>query len=489
MIRSFEEATTDVFGDILTKKREKRRLRVGLLLCGYFEYWRMYPELEAMVKADLAVVTRRIGELPVTLTVPEMCDTLDAAEDAGRRFEDEKIDAVIVVGGTYITDFITLHALNHVPNVPVLLFSIQTAQDVDPASDYCHSLRNSGIIGTSQLTGTFRKLGRKFRTVVGSLNDDRAYGKIRTWIAALQAILDIKERNIGVIGHVFRGMYDLELSKTFLKATFDVNVIYIQSEHLTGEWEKVTDAESEALADTLLTRFRTRDITRDDIVRACRLGIAMGRLAERFRLDALCFLDQHFLQRMTRTSARLGASLLIENDRLDAVCCEGDLGGLVTMLLYRSLTGEAGLMGEWGEYDETLNAALVIGHGIASPKLATSDADITITPTPEEWGFDGNGANYEFIMKPGPVTIAHLLETPDGYRMLLSGAESLSYPTIRYSELHAMLKVVTPVKEYLEKMLDAGIAHHCIIAPGDVTDALRTVAETLGLAVLTPERL
>lgn len=484
IIQSFEAASGDSFGDIISEKKQRGKLKIGLLTCGYFEYWRMYPDgLRAQVEADLQTVTERI-EAQVGPTLHSgMVDTLDSADAAGKRFAQEQIDLLILVEGTYIPDFISLHAINYVRHVPLIILSTQTADDIDPDSNYQHSLRNSGIIGVAQLTGTLRKMNRPFKTVVASLHEEEGYKKIRRYALAVRAISDIREANVGVIGHVFRGMYDLELSKTFLKSTFDVNIIYIQSTHLLEEWEAVQPAESKALADSLCKRFKLRGVTGDDVLRACQLAIAMRRLAERFRLDAMCFLDQHYVQKQTRTSARMGASLLMEQHGI-TTSCEGDLGGLVMMMLMQSISGIPALMGEWGEFDTRTNSCFIIGHGIASSELAVSDEAVTLTRTPEEWGFDGAGLNYEFILKPGPATIGHLLEVSGGYRMLLSPAQSLPYKTLAYDELHALLKVQMPVRDYCEKIFDAGVAHHCIVGLGDMTASLRAVADILGLETL-----
>jgi L-arabinose isomerase len=444
----------------------------------------MYPKsLKANVEQDFQTITARLAGICDRLVPSGMVDTLDSADRAGKLFREAGIDALIVVEGTYVPDFISLHAINHVKRVPVLFFSTQTEDNLDPKSNYEHSLRNSGLIGVAQLTGTFRKMERSYRVVVGSIQDERAYERIQAFLQAVQAIEDVREANIGVIGHVFRGMYDLELSKTFFKSAFDVNIINIQSSHLLDEWQAVAGPEVEEQTGALLARFKTRGVARDDVYRAVRLSVALHRLAEKFRLNALCFLDQHFIQRQTQTSARIGASLMMENTDLVATC-EGDLGGLVMMLMMRSISGQAGLMGEWGEYDAASNSCFVIGHGIGTPDLAVSDEAITLTPTPEEWGFTGAGLNYEYIMKPGKATLGHFIETAHGYKMLVSPVESIPYPTLEYNELHAMLKVKKPVKEYLEEILMSGVTHHCIVGLGDMSQTLTCAAELLNLKTL-----
>ncbi len=480
-IKSFEEANGTTFGDILTNKKVNKKIKIGLFTGGYFEYWRMYPDsLKKNVESDMERVRNNFKNRFQNVICSEMVDTLDAADEAGKLFKEEDIDVLVIAYGTYLPDFMTMHVINQLKNVPVIFLSVQNTERIDTKSDYEHSLRNSSTIGIAQITGTMRKLGRSYKVVVGSIDDERAYEKIEVYIKAIQAVSDLKESNIGVIGNVFRGMYDLELSKTFLKSAFDVNVIYIQSGHLLAEWEKVEESEVKKVADKLLKRFKKRDVTENDVMRAIKLAIAMKRLAERFRLDAMCFLDQHFVQKQTLTTARIGASLLMEQTDM-TVACEGDLGGLVTMMLMRSISGQHALMAEWGEYDAQINSCLLMGHGIGVPSLAKSDADITLTRTPEEWGFEGGGLNYELIVKPGKATVAHTIETTEGYKMIVSPVESVDMPPLPYNELHAMVKVKTPIKDYLEKVFESGVTHHCIVGSTDMSRELMAVAELLEL--------
>ena len=483
IIKSFEEADSDVFGDILYEGRKKKDVKVGLLTCGYFEYWRMYPEnLKKNVSSDMERVRENFRKRFDNIVYSDLVDTLDGAESAGNMFASEDIDALIIAYGTYMPDFITLHVINKVKDIPVIFYSVQNSDFVDKVGNYEHSLRNSGVIGIAQITGTMRKMNRDYKVIVGSIDDERAYNKVETHIKAVKAIADIKEANIGVIGNVFRGMYDLELSKTFLKSTFDVNVIYIQASHLLAQWETVTDAEVDETAAKLLGRFKKRGVTDDDVKRACKLAIAMEKLAKKFRLDAMCFLDQHFVQKQTLTTARIGASLLMEYSDI-TVTCEGDLGGLVTMMLLKSISGIPALMGEWGEYDVENNASLIMGHGIGVPPLAASDDRVTLTRTPEEWGFDGAGLNYELILKPGPATVGHIIETVNGYKMIISPCESVDFPTLQYDELHALVKFKTPIKEYLEKVFENGVTHHSIVGLTDMSEVLKLVCEYLKVEV------
>lgn len=111
--------------------------------------------------------------------------------------------------------------------------------------------------------------------------------------------------------------------------------------------------------------------------------------------------------------------MLMEQDRF-MVACEGDIGGLVMMDLMRRFTGNLPFQAEWGQFDVRNNALFLLGHGIGSPELAVSEQAVKLTSSPEEWGFKGNGLNYELILKPGTVTMGHFLNRGDSYQMLVS---------------------------------------------------------------------
>jgi len=480
-ILSFESSDTGPWGDILSSRLDRtKKTRVGFLGCGYFEYWRMFSD---QFKQDVLADVRRIAERldrDFDVVYSGIVDTLDAADRAGRDFAENKVDVVVVVEGTYLPDFITLHALSYVPEAPVVLFTTQVAEDISPNDNYEALMRNSSLIGTAQLSGTFQKMGRKYDVVVGSIEEDRPYIEISKLVKTFHVARRLKDLSIGVVGHVFRGMYDLENDKTKIKGALGPDVIYVEMSHLVKQWEAVTDAEAMEVAESMVARFTMRGTTKEDLVRSCKVGIAMERLIDHLNLDALCFLGQHYIEKEVGAPARIGASLILDKGE-HIIASEGDLAGLVIMQAMNWLTGNSPLQAEWGQYDASHNAIFMVGHGVASPALASSDAAVTLTGSPEEWGFEGNGANIEFIMKPGVVTMAHLLNTANGWQMLISKGESLEYPCLPCDEIHALVKVDMPVKDYLVEIQRKGVPHHVIIVHGDICEELKMLSRIMGI--------
>lgn len=484
-ITSFDsgDAGDIAFGDILTEKKPLTGdLKVGLLGCGYFEYWRMYPPLRETVENDLAGARDRFAKR-FDVVYPGMVDTLDKADAAGAAMAAESVEVVVVMEGTYLPDFITLRALDHLRDPLVIFFNSQTGNDVNPEDDYSATMRNSALIGISQLTGSFRKMGRDYEVVVGEIADEAAYDEIERIVKAKAIQRKLRDYTIGVVGHVFRGMYDLEFDKAKVRGSLGPDAMTIQADHLVDVWRDIPDAEAAEAASKLTTRFKSKGLKAEDVQASMKLGLAMRELSEKYRLDGLCFLGQHYIEKMTGAPARMGASMLIEEDRF-MVACEGDIAGLVMMEMSRSLSGSVPLQAEWGQFDVKNNALFLLGHGVGSPELAASDDHVTLTRSPEEWGFEGNGLNYQYIMKPGPVTMGHFLHAENGWRMLVSEGESLDFPCLPCDEIHAMVRVESPVKEYVRDVLNHGVAHHLIVTPGHFGAALEKTTELMGVETI-----
>jgi L-arabinose isomerase len=479
---SFEAGDGTRFGDLLSARPAVReRPKVGLLACAYFEYWRMFSaQFKSDVIGDLERVTNRLRQ-DLDVVYPCLVDTLDAADTAGRAFAAAGIEMLVVVEGTYVPDYISLHAINYVPHVPVTMFTTQVQEDISPMDDYETLMRNSALIGTAQLSATFVKTARKYDIVVGSLCEERPFGEIVKLARVRNVAARLRQLNIGAVGHVFRGMYDLESDKTKLRGSLGPNVISVELSHLLRQWENVSPEETRAASKALAARFRLRGPREEDLDRSVRLGLAMERLTEHLRLDALCFLGQHYIEKETGAPARLGGSMMMEKGRR-LVASEGDLAGLTMMHILSWLTGNTPLQAEWGQYDASHNALLLVGHGVASPALAGSDDRVTLTGAPEEWGFEGAGVNLEFILKPGRVTMGHLLDTAQGWQMLVSGGDAADYPCLPCNEIHALIEVERPVKEYLVEIQRRGVAHHVIVAHGEARRELELLASVLGIA-------
>ena len=203
---------------------------------------------------------------------------------------------------------------------------------------------------------------------------------------------------------------------------------------------------------------------------------------ERFRLDGVALLCQHFIERRLRTTPYLGLAEL-HRAGFPAVA-EGDVIGLIMMKILRHLSGDMPFFLEWSEFDVERNAWLLLGHGFGDPSQARGDA-AKLTPTAEQWGLEGTGCSTLFVPRPGPCTMAHFAEHADGWRMFVSAGEFLDLDPLPINDAHALVRVDAPIREFTERLIMAGEPHHAITVRGDVRRELAQLAGFLDMPVVT----
>jgi len=485
-LESFEVAKGDIFGDLLSKDRirSSEKLKIGLLAGGFFEYWRMYPgTLKETIEKDNQVVLERLSQKH-HLIYPGLVDSMDSADEAGRRFHQEQIDLLIITERTYVPDTYIHQALLHVPRVPLLLYISQSHDTFNLKSDYEGTLRNSGMMSIVQLSAGFRKMDiyDDFEVVVGSIYDGKTYREIERYINVITIYKQLKAMTIGVIGHVFRGMFDFEYDKTMVKGMLGPEVINVQIGHLLNLWEAISprDTEVRKLIEKVHSTYQVEGVEENDIIGAAHVAVALKRLVRRFRLDGLVLLGQHYVEAKTKATSYLGmAELHAEGKSLGVT--EGDVLGLIMMKIMRHFTGLTPFFGEWAEFDVQRNAMMLLGHGYADPTQAKKGTVAKITPTPEQWGFEGKGFSFEMTFDPGPVTFGHFIRDAKGWKMLISGGEIMDLPTMPIEDVSLLVKIERPIKEYVEILTKHGFAHHCIAVRGDVRKELSQLADLMGM--------
>jgi len=480
---SFETSKSKIFGDLLSKKRKDKELKIGFLPAAYFEYFRMWGEtFEKQIQEDMKVVANNLGKrFKNIISLPFLCDTMDKCEEAGKLFKKEDVDVIILCEFTYSPDYMPLQALSQVKDIPLIVYVSQTEPVIRPDIKYQQTIRDGSLIGLAQLTGTLRKMEwfKNYRIVVGWLNDEAVYDKIERFAKAVNVYNNLQNKIIGATGHVFRGMFDFEYDKTKVFGKLGPEIVNIQLDHFVDMWNEVNGVELGALFDEVKRRFKIRDIDDSDIYKSAKLAIAMKNIVERFHLDALVYRGQHYLEKKFEATAYLGSAMLQENGIM--VASEGDVHGVVMMMIQKLLTGYTPFFVEWSSFDEKLNALLLMGHGFADPTIAKDSKRVWITSSPENWGYTGKGFSFEFTGKPGPVTIGHFINDEKGYRMLISGGEILDLPPLSIGEVNLRVKVEKPVKEYIAELLYHGFAHHCMVVYGDVKEELSFIADLMGI--------
>lgn len=485
-VESFEVTHGAKSGDLLSEFHGERKLKVGLLACGYFEYWRMYKGLREQVDGDMNTIVKRLVKKH-DVAYPGLVDTLDKANTAGKFFKEKHIDLLIVAEGTYCPDYLIHQALLHLPgDIPLCLYASQAHGKIDFNVGYDQALRNSGPMGIVQLGAGFRKMGKyeKYEAVVGAVDDDKVYVEIDRFIQVHTTIQNLRHWNIGLIGHVFRGMYDFQCDKTAVSGKLGPHIIDIDIKHLMTILSEIPEQDKRVLAlrDKVHSTYEVVNLEEIDIGRSACLAIALQELVRRYKLNGLVLLGQHFIEQQANATCYLGLSELLSSDQALAVT-EGDVLGVIISKILKDFTGRTPFFGEWEEIDTTLNAVMLLGHGFIDPREARKGRRIRVTPACEQWGFEGNSLGFEATYDPGPVTMSHIIQDANGWRMLISEGEILDTPSLRISESILIVQVGRDAREYFKDLLKFGFPHHSIAVPGHVAGGLELFTNQLDIEI------
>lgn len=480
IIESYQVGKSGVYGDILSKKKEKAKPKVGLLAFGYFEYWRMYDGLEKEVESDMNKIAENMNKSEkYKLVYPGFIDTVDKSDIAGQKLKEEDIDLLIITEGTYMPDYLVLEARRHLSHVPVIILITQNRRTLNRKEiTYRDAVGTSGFVGLNQLCGTFAKMNWEKEVVIGPLDDPNIYKEIEEYAVVIGIKERLKSLKIGAYGHPFRGMFDIEYDKTRMFGNIGPETVYIEEQQLRRALGKVKKEDIDKLVKITKERFKIRDVTEDTIRKGCRTTIALENIIKEFKLDLLSILSQWNMQLVSEDTAGYAASMLVEKGIM--VGCEGDVATVIMMDVLYQLSGVSPMFGEFSVYDLEYNYVILGHHGDGDPNLAESLDDVYLTNCPEFWGTE-EALAFNYIMKKGRATACGLIDDAFGQKMLIANGESLGGDPFHVHSPVVAFKPDRPVLEFLKLMTESGFRHHSVIVLGDYKKHLLKLAKMLNI--------
>ena len=493
-VKSFEISSDEAVGDIVSRDRKanKAKLKVGLLPLAWFEWWPMFEmsDMETKIKGDALLFVNRMieayGDQYEFITPEGVVDTLDKAYDAGVKFKEAGIEALIIDEATYLTDFIPIEVINHLPPMPIIIFATQATSDLWGDMKNTDVIRFEGLVGNAQLAGAFKKMGRDYRVVTGALDNPDSFAMLEKHLQVIDLIKSLQSMDIGLLGHTFRGMYDIEVDKTKIKGVFGPNVLYLDVSHLINIWNTIRQDEIDDFIRDLERDLPIpmEEVTASDRNESVKLGLAVKKLIRKFNIDTLTLLGQHHVEVSTRASADF-SFYCAEKDGC-MTTHEGDLANLITKYILNKISGKLPVFLEWTAFDQKTDSMLLTHHGVVDPQVHAADLKkCRFTPSPEKWDFYGQGFSVEYTARPGQVTLASIINEQNSWKLLISRGECIERdPAPCYAPQFFFKHESLAVTDYITKILQEGIAHHICLVYGDYVELLKLYADYIKLPVV-----
>jgi L-arabinose isomerase len=457
-----------------------RRTKVGLVAGGLGAYWPQFPDLLPQLQASARRVSERMRELD--------CDVVDVgfisdAEDGARAAEELRVAGCDLIVG-FLTTYMTASMLAPVAQrsgAPVLLINLQPSEAMDHATfDTGQWLAYCGACPLPEMANTFLRLGIPFRSVSGYLEDERAWAKIRRWIAAAGVRGALRTGRHGLMGHLYPGMLDVSTDLTLVPANFGGHMEVLEFDDLRVRVNGVTDAEVDKRLTLARDVFQLDDsVVDEDFAWAAKVSVGLDRLVADFGLDSLAYYhrglegEQH---------ERLGAGMILGASLLTArgipAAGEYELRTSLAMLITDRLGGG----GSFTELQALnfLDNVVEMGHD-GPAHLAISARRPLLRGLGVYHGKRGWGVSVEFDVQHGPVTAFGIAQQRDGrFRFVASQGTVVPGPTLQIGNTTSRVDFGCDPGEWTDAWSASGISHHWALGIGHLVPELRATADLLG---------
>lgn len=472
-------------------KRDYGSAKIGVFGCGTWFYWHQFPGLKERLIEHQTHFENRLREKGINVVSGGLVDHPQLAAQTGDMFRREDIDFLMCYMSTYALSSNVLPVVQRA-GAPMIIISLQPNKAMDYANgttfmqlehdnqtslpEVCNALLRANI----HLPGM----------VVGTLHDDeRAWNRIFDWCKVARAYAAVRKARIGVMGHVYEGMLDMNSDPTMFDARFGLHCEHLELDDLQLCLDQVTEAEMKHKLDEINALFDFPEPGGDpiagpakpeDVAWAAKVACGLDRLVKQFDLTALAY---YYRGQNGNAYERLGASFIVGSSLLTGqgvpIAGELDIKNCLAMLIVDRL--EAG--GSFAEIHpcDFENDIVLVGHD-GPHHIAVSEGRPVLRGLSVYHGKRGYGVSVEFQLKNGPMTLVGLTQTYDGrFKFVVAEGESLPGPIPATGNTNTRGKFPPDAATFIENWSLEGPTHHFALGVGHIAHMIENFARCWGI--------
>ena len=462
-------------------------LRVGLCGIGLDAYWPQFEGLHARLEGYVRQVGERLEKAGAVVEHLGMVDTPQCGTAAGHACRRADVDLLVIYVTTYALSSTVLPMVQRA-QVPVLVLNLQP----DAAIDYeaFNRLPNrTAMTGewlaycsacpVPEIANVLSRAGIAFHQVTGVLGDGEVWAEIDDWIAAARVKKSLADNRLGLMGHYYSGMLDIQTDVTQVAITFGSHIEHLEVDELSALRDAVSDDEIRARVEDFRNHFDVQpDCAQAELERAARTSVALDRFAAAHDLQSLAYYYMGSgvaANEDTLSSIILGTSLLTA--RGIPVAGEYEVKNVLAMKIMDCL-GAGGSFTEYYALDLKADHVLM-GHD-GPGHIAIAESKTKVRPLAVYHGKVGRGLSVEMSVKHGPVTLLSVVEdAAHGFKLLAAHAESVPGEVLHIGNTNSHYRFPIGAKRFMEAWNAQGPAHHCAIGVGHLAGKLSKLARLL----------
>jgi L-arabinose isomerase len=467
-------------------------LRVALCGIGLDAYWPQFEGLHARLEGYVRRVGERLERTGAALENLGLVDTPQRGREAGHACRRADADLLVIYVTTYALST-TVLPMVQLARVPVLVLNLQPEAAIDYEAfnrlpdrtamtgewlAYCSACP------VPEISNVLSRAGIAFHQVTGVLGDEAVWREIEAWIAAAGVKKALADNRMGLMGHYYSGMLDIQTDLTQVAITFGSHIEHVEVDELSALREGVGADEIGARVADFKSHFDVQpDCSQEELERAARTSVALDQFVAAHDLQSLAYYSMGSgvpANEDTLSSIILGTSLLTA--RGIPVAGEYEVKNVLAMKIMDCF-GAGGSFTEYYALDLKLDHVLM-GHD-GPGHIAIAESKTKVRPLKVYHGKVGRGLSVEMSVKRGPVTLLSVVEDRvHGFKLLAAHGESVPGEILRIGNTNSHYRFPVGAKGFVEAWNAQGPAHHCAIGVGHVAEKLAKLAALIGIPLV-----
>jgi len=466
-------------------------VRIGVFGVGYDKYWEQFPGLYEEMLQKQEKFIRKIPKEGFEVIDFGMIDSPIKAYKAVKRLSCANLDLIFCDMLTYATSG-TFAIIIKTISIPIVLVALQPLKSLDYANGSTYmQLMNDDICALPEFAGVAVRLGKKVPDmIIGTLSDDPEVDEqIDEYCRIAKVLHDLKNAQLGHLGHPINAMLDMHTDATMLTSFFGSHVVQCEANQLMNSFEQVSEYEISESEKKILDFFDTPDpvsdpismkLKKEDLRIAAKVSVALERFIKTNNLDGLAY---YYDGAEDSEIQRVMSNLIVGNSLLTAkhipMCGESDLKTLIALFILDRL-GIGGSFAEFHPVDFNEGFVLV-GHD-GPHNISIADGKPVLRSLHKYHGKPGHGAGVEFKIKEGPITMLSINSTYDGkFKFIIAEGESGSGPIPPTGNTNTRGFFKPDIKTFLKRWMNEGPTHHFALGIGHHAATIEKIANYLNI--------
>ena len=324
----------------------------------------------------------------------------------------EDIDCFIIFVGTWIECSVPVVIIREMEHLPFVIWGFPM-MEIDGKREQLGSLA-----GELVLNGSLRRVGYKFKEIIGFPDNEKLIESVLDYIIASRAKKLLRRSRIGLVGYMSMSMYSSTFDHLLMRTKIGPEIVHIDTYTLLENGKRISPEKLQEAKQIILNTTNKGDYSQSLLEKTSCLYASIRKVLEDYQLDGINIKCQYELSKLYGCIPCVPLSILTDEGYICA--CEGDIPTQITMFILKLLSNEIPTYGDLLDFQE--NNVYLSSCGFAPFSLSNSKCDKKINMSCFE-GF--NGLVSSTVLKPGKVTIARLSEKIGNYELIYSIGEAL----------------------------------------------------------------